>query len=360
MKTQQLVGEEDKERHAPTLSQTFTRFGIRGTDLGYSFEHAGLAYFLFGDTVGRLGRSLDTIATTGSREPETGVRLDFLTDGADYLTIQPNGISMKSFEVTVSGIDLGGKMYVIVRTAHATDWSTDKTMLTRFTPPSLFEPLRQVSGRFLTMSIHAEPPQAAVPGLPPGGPYVLFWATAKYRESDLYFFIVPAAHFETGQGTLYFTGPSATGAGTWSPREADAVPVIRDGHLGDVSVTWCKALGLWLMTYDHREPRGIFFQYSTTPWGPWAERQALFQPGEGAKFIHDPSRVPDDGLSGPVINAAKNDPATTHGGMYAPYVVERWTKLEGPELDVYYTLSTWNPYVVVLMKSRFSVKPGPR
>jgi hypothetical protein len=27
------------------------------------------------------------------------------------------------------------------------------------------------------------------------------------------------------------------------------------------------------------------------------------------------------------------------------------TKLQGSELNVYYVLSTWNPYVVVLMKS---------
>jgi len=32
--------------------------------------------------------------------------------------------------------------------------------------------------------------------------------------------------------------------------------------------------------------------------------------------------------------------------------VERWTKVQGSELDSYYVLSTWNPYVVILMKSR--------
>ena len=44
------------------------------------------------------------------------------------------------------------------------------------------------------------------------------------------------------------------------------------------------------------------------------------------------------------------------GGAYAPYVVERWTKVRGSELDIYYTMSTLNPYVVVLMKSRLSVE----
>ncbi len=56
-------------------------------------------YFLFGDTVGRLGRALDTIATSDAVDPERGVRLDFLTARGDYLTIQPPGISMGAFEV---------------------------------------------------------------------------------------------------------------------------------------------------------------------------------------------------------------------------------------------------------------------
>jgi len=44
-----------------------------------------------------------------------------------------------------------------------------------------------------------------------------------------------------------------------------------------------------------------------------------------------------------------------HGGAYAPYVIERWTKLQGSELNIYYVLSTWNPYVV-MMKSRLHVE----
>src|SRR5580658_5559382 len=79
VKVEQLLGEEDKERHQPTLSRTETRYGIRGTDLGNSFEHEGRVYFLFGDTVGRLRHAFDTIATTDALDPESGVRLDFLT-----------------------------------------------------------------------------------------------------------------------------------------------------------------------------------------------------------------------------------------------------------------------------------------
>jgi hypothetical protein len=51
VKLEQLLGEEDKELHRPTLSRTVSRYRIEGTDLGYSFEHEGKDFFLFGDTV---------------------------------------------------------------------------------------------------------------------------------------------------------------------------------------------------------------------------------------------------------------------------------------------------------------------
>ena len=361
VKLQQLIGDYDKQRRRPTLSQTVKRYGIQGTDLGYSFDHNGLVYFLFGDTVGRLDRALDTIASTDATDPEAGVRLDFLTvRGGDYLTIQPPGISMGAFETPVTGISLNGRIYVAVCTNHAADWTTDRSVLTRFTPPSTFEPLRTISqlpaGHFFKMSVHAEP--APIPGLPPGGPFVLVWGSGTYRKSDEYFSIVPAAEFESGKGTRYFAGLDAAGAPRWSEREADAQRLVENGTMGDVSVTWAKDLGLWLMVWDSRPPatRGILFSYAGLPWGPWSAPQVIFDPvrdGALGKFIHNPNAQPDDGLAGPVIGKGQANPGAVHGGNYAPYVVERWTKMNGAELNLYYVLSTWNPYVVVLMKSRF-------
>jgi hypothetical protein len=77
--------------------------------------------------------------------------------------------------------------------------------------------------------------------------------------------------------------------------------------------------------------------------------------GAYGKFIHDPAIHPDDALEGPVIGKGTQNPAGVKGGTYAPYVVERWTKLHGSELDLYYVMSTWNPYVVMLMKSRLRI-----
>ena len=381
VKIEQLLGEQDKERHQPTRSRTVTRFGLEGTDLGYSFEHDGRAYFLFGDTVGAVGPALDTMATTDARDPEAGVRLDFLTvDGptggrgagrsrgaaggtSRLLTIQPPGVSMRAFEVPVSGLDLSGQMYVVVSTNHSTDGTTDRSVLTKFRPPATFQPLRTISelpaGRFVKMSLHAEP--APIVGMPTGGPFVIVWGTGQYRKSDAYLSIVPVAHFEAGQGTHYWTGVDAAGSPAWSDREADARPIVKNGTMGDLSVTWCRDLGVWLMTFDSRPPapQGILFSYSRTPWGPWSEPQVIFnavRDGALGKFIHDPRARPDDGLAGPVIGRGQADPNAVRGGDYAPYVIERFTRLSGSDLNLYYVLSTWNPYVVVLIKSQMRVE----
>jgi hypothetical protein len=166
-KINQLLGETDKERHEPTLSLTESRYRLRGTDLGYSFEHLGRLYFLFGDTVGAQGGALDSVATADegnhARNPETGVRLNFLTESPGrYLTVQPPGIRMGAFEVPTAGISLGGQMYVIVDTDHAEDWSTDRAVLTRARwplTPTGFEPLRTIShrpdGKFIKMSLRS-------------------------------------------------------------------------------------------------------------------------------------------------------------------------------------------------------------
>jgi hypothetical protein len=375
-KINQLLGELDKQTHQPTLSRTESRYRLQGTDLGYSFEHQGKIYFLFGDTVGARNSALDSMATTAdaSVDPEPGVRLDFLTQSPGlYLTVQPPGISMGAFEVPTAGLSLNGQMYVIVDTEHSQDWRTDRAVLTRVSfpiTPTGFKPLRTISrrpeGKFIKMSLHTQP--GAISGLPDGGPFVLTWGTGYYRHSELYLSIVPEAQFEGGQGVLYYAGLDARGAPHWEPRESAATPILTNGTLGDVSVSWCPELALWLMTYDSRAPAqaGILFSYATTPWGPWSAPQVLFnaqRDGALGKFIHDPGIRPDDGLAGPVIGKGQKDPSAVHGGAYAPYVIERWTRIRrtakgARELDLYYVLSTWNPYVVVLMSSHLQISTG--
>ncbi len=363
VKLEQLIGDEDKQTHKPTVSQSVTRFGVEGTELGYSFEHQGHTYFLFGPTVGRVPQEPDTIATTDTSNPDSGVRLDFLTSGGNYIAVQPSDTNMSLMNVPAAGISLDGQMYVAASTGGNRGRATSRSVLTKFSAPSTFQTIRTISqlpdGKFIRMSMHAQPGPLA--GLPAGGPYIFAWGTGKYRESDAYLSIVPAGQFETGKGTRYFAGLDAANTPTWSDNESDSTPIVKDGTLGDVSVTWCKELNLWLMTYDRRtQPNGVAFSYSKTPWGPWSEPQIVFNPvrdnGLG-KFIHNPMRKNDDGLAGPVMGPKRRANAEeVRGWAYAPYVVERWTKVQGSTLNLYYVLSTGNPYVVVLMQSRLQIE----
>ena len=43
------------------------------------------------------------------------------------------------------------------------------------------------------------------------------------------------------------------------------------------------------------------------------------------------------------------------GGLYAPYVVERWTRRRLDTLSVYFLISVWNPYTVELMRADFAL-----
>ena len=158
--------------------------------------------------------------------------------------MEPTGLNMGFNSGPVAGISVNGQAYVVVRTNDSRDRSSEHSVLTKFTPPSTFQPLRTISqlpsGHFLKMSLHAQQGPAA--GLPPGGPFVMMWAPGRFRESDAYLAIVPAAQFESGIGTRFFAGLNDAGAPSWSENESDAKPIVKDGTLGDLSVTWCKDL----------------------------------------------------------------------------------------------------------------------
>lgn len=84
-KVSQITGETDRQRGIPTDNRTESRVGLRGVDLGASFEHRGRLVFLFGDTwpIGpnTLDRPVDgdAIAFSNDRNPDDGLTLDFLT-----------------------------------------------------------------------------------------------------------------------------------------------------------------------------------------------------------------------------------------------------------------------------------------
>ena len=367
VKVEQMIGDCDYTALArtgqctPTASRTITRAKVIGTDIGASFESQGKLLFLFGDTTGPTEYfASDTMASTTSTDPAAGLVLDFLTntDGTPYFIRIP-GVRMGAAEVPHAGIRLNNATYIVCNTG--TDISlpdpnaNNYSVLTRFDEATRrFTLLRTLSsrpnGRFISTSLDRY------------GSDVVVFGLSAYRASDVYLSMVPASSFESGQGTRYFSG-LVRGQPTWSSSESEAVPLFVDPEstktIGNVSVIFSEELGLWLMTYDGgKTPTtvGAYFAYAPEPWGPWSDPQLIFNARrEGAlgQYIHDPTIVPSDGLTGPTIG--QNDPNTTRGGFYAPYLIERFTRVTGNKLSIYYTGSTWNPYTIVLLRSELTI-----
>ena len=235
-----------------------------------------------------------------------------------------------------------------------------RSVLARFDPPSKrFETVRDVSirpGNFINIAAHCAPSDLS--GLPPAnGPQILLWGSGAYRRSHAYLACIAADQIENAQATSYFTGLSDTGLPLWSADESAAAPVVRHPVIGELSVSWCGALRIWLMTYNSTQPRGITLRRSRTPWGPWSEGILIFHPWHDGGYTKFMRAVLPTGAVGPhgPIAVPGGDPERIGGGEYGPYIIERFTRLADSTLTIYYVMSTWNPYTVVLMKSQLRV-----
>ena len=340
----QLVGDFDRERNEPTLSLTYTRYGVAGTDLGVSFEHDGKLIFLFGDTVGKnsmpFSRKDDSWAYTTDANPDDGLELVFYTGAVGkFLPPVVPGLSQSSFEVPMEGIDIDGVAYVFFTTNHTQQRTMGQSVLAKLDDGTLsFIYLYSFStDKFLNVQVVAVN-NSDIDGLPEGtGKGLLIWGSGEYRKSDPCLAWMPYESIEDRTAIWYFEGTDALGNPTWSRDETDAVPLFHDPIIGEFSVHWNVFLERWIMLYD-----GVFMRSSTKPWGQWSGKQTLFNAArEGyTKFIHWPGR---DNLSDPFREGE-------FGGPYGPYVVEKFIRGTAGKSTIYFTLSTWNPYTTVLMK----------
>jgi hypothetical protein len=95
------------------------------------------------------------------------------------------------------------------------------------------------------------------------------------------------------------------------------------------------------------------------PWGPWSPPQDVIEGG-------DPG-VPGSGQYGPggVLRhpACNESSCATHtqtqfyrpdeyGFFYSANIIEEWTRASDTGVDIYWNVSTWDPYRVVLLRTR--------
>jgi len=199
----------------------------------------------------------------------------------------------------------------------------------------------------------------------------------------------------------YFTGLDANGAPRFSRNERDAVAIdldstrdgVQPGEAHDIvdqmSLSWVEPLNKWLMLYGGGMVNipappvlpncGVleFFTRSDCvkvvmgngairmrsadhPWGPWSPAQDVLVGGDPNRIPLEYQYAPGGVLRHPACTAP-NCVTHTHsmeaspneyGFLYGANIIEQWTRPAGDGVDVIWNASTWDPYRVVLLRTR--------
>jgi len=224
---------------------------------------------------------------------------------------------------------------------------------------------------------------------------------ATGRTLGLYFgFVDLPASAKFDWNVQYYTG-TQDGVPQFSSGQGDAVPLDLDSTRGGVqpqepsdltqqmSVAWIEPLKKWVMLYGggitvlpspplpscgvlelftryeckqvEVGKGSVYLRTADQPWGPWTPPQVVIDGGDPA--------VPGSGQYGPgglLHHPACTDPGcATHtqtaayhpdeyGFFYAANIIEPWTRAVDGGVDIYWNVSTWDPYRVALLRTRIA------
>ena len=240
-------------------------------------------------------------------------------------------------------------------------------------------------------------------GMPTGRERVFIWgrpnfvgAKARNRDAQLYFAVADMPGLDAAGAPIwsprYFAGLDDQGRPRLVAEQGDAVPLDLSGGAGDphetfdiinqMTVSWIEPLQRFVMVYGGdldivaagyynpgvtRGPDGALqIRFAEQPWGPWSAASPLLRAGdpehpelEGGQYrpggllfhpdCHDPRCIAGDPSEFGIMDIA------SWGWLYGPNVVDCWTQARGENAaDVYWIASTWNPYQVVLLKTRMT------
>jgi hypothetical protein len=224
------------------------------------------------------------------------------------------------------------------------------------------------------------------------------------QQAKLYFAYVDMPSYSSSGNFAwapkYFTGLDGGGVPQFSTNQTLAVPLQQGGLedptgevndiVGFMSVSWVGApVNKWVMLYGgDQPPKGLNYwlgpnwelavrhpqgaiqaRFASHPWGPWSAPEVVLtggdpeasppggQYGSGGVLFH-PSCTTDCAPGEPSL-ASHGDPdllKDEYGRLYSPNIVDAWTTARTGGSDIYWTVSTWNPYQVVLMKTRINAQ----
>lgn len=318
--------------------------GLSGTDLGISFERDGRLVFLFGDswTLDKKDWDCDSAATCGlDWSPGKPLpALEFAArEGGRFQPLLVQGVDLGGMNVPVEGLAIGERTYVFFDSGFDRGTQRHTTSVLAHVRGLDFTHLERdhavASERFLNVSAVID------------GTTVWIFGSGAYRRSAIHLACVASAKLADRAAWRYLGKD-----GAWVEHEADAIPLIERDDVGELSVRRVDvagAKGAWLLAYQAKQPRGVLLQVARAPTGPWSPPLRIFDPGVHGygRFMHRACKPgePDDGLGDP-------GRAATWGGEYGPYLVPRWSgPIAGGRTAIAYTLSSWNPYAVHVMRT---------
>ena len=241
-----------------------------------------------------------------------------------------------------------------------------------------------------------------------GGQRVFLWGRpgfvgvkAKGRSLGLYFaYVDMPSGADFAWKPRYYTGTNAKGIPQFSDEERDAVAADLDStqegvqavELHDIvdhaTVSWIEPLGKWVMLYggglislptpalpkcgvlelfaggecrDVVTGNGaIRMRTADDPWGPWTPPQDVLVGGDPAKSPPEGQFAPGGIMRHPDCVGPGCAGSTDwdgvnpreYGFLYGVNIIEQWTRPAGDGADIIWNLSTWDPYRVVLVRTR--------
>lgn len=359
-KISQLTGDYDRHMNIPTLSQSFSRYRIEGIDLGVPFEDGDTTWVLFGDTWGPKGGALDAIGYTLDKNPEQGLKLDFVADKYNvYQPINIPGIRQAAFEVPNEGIIIDNTFYVWHTTDNSPTVAMGRNVLASASRENAvkgqYTLLYDYSvSKFINVSV-VKVNNADWDLLPDSvGESLIVFGSGVYRESHVYLACHPVATIRNRSTIRYFAGMK-DGKPLWNKKENDAKPIfaLNNPGVGELSVSYNKFIKKWILMYNHGDPRGINLRTSNYPWGPWSREQVVFQPWDDGGYCHFMHTSWEVNKCDNVHNPGREN---DWGGEYGPYQFEHFATGDSVSTTIYFTMSTWNPYETILMKAGLKKK----
>ena len=145
----------------------------------------------------------------------------------------------------------------------------------------------------------------------PGDPYIYSYGTPSGRSGSAYVARVSPSVVPDLTKYEYWNA----GSGTWVPADPSAASPVIPGPVGEMSVQYNTYLKQYLALYCNGN-NDVVARTAPAPQGPWGSEQVLVTSSE----------IP--------------------GGIYAPFL-HPWSTGK----EIYYTLSLWSVYNVMLMKT---------